>query len=178
MATIYISIGSNVERETYVNKGLDDLHALLGELTLSSLYACEAVGFEGPEFYNLVVGATTDLPLEELAMKLRQIELANGRAADAVKYSPRTLDLDLLLYDNQVCDAPVQLPREEILKHAFVLWPLAEVAPDATHPTSGQNYAELWGAFDKASQRIEQRPLLWQPIKVNTAQSSVELERT
>lgn len=178
MATIYISIGSNVERETYVNKGLDDLCSLLGELTVSSLYACEAVGFEGPEFYNLVVKAITDLPLNELATRLREIEFANGRALDAIKYSPRTLDLDLLLYDNVVCNTPVQLPRDEILKHAFVLWPLAEVAPDAIHPVNGQSYAELWQAFDRASQQIEQEPLLWKPKQANDCQTSSNKEST
>lgn len=161
MARIYISLGSNVEREKYVKKGLDDLHLLLGDIGISSLYACEAVGFEGPEFYNLVVGADTHLSLAELASKLRDIELANGRAPDAVKYSPRTLDLDLLVYDNVICDSPVQLPREEILKNAFVLWPLAEIAAGGVHPLVGKSYAELWEAFDKESQKIQQLPLEW-----------------
>ena len=162
MAQIYISIGSNVEREKYVNKGLDDLALLLGTLDVSSLYECEAVGFDGPEFHNLVVGATTDLPLAELAEKLRAIEVANGRAPDAIKYSPRTLDLDLLLYDDLVTDSPVQLPREEILHNAFVLWPLAELAPTLIHPYKKQSYQSLWQAFDKTSQQITQLPFSWQ----------------
>lgn len=165
MAQIYISLGSNIEKEKYVAKGLDDLTALLGDIDVSSLYACEAVGFDGPEFYNLVVGANTSLSLNDLAQALRQIELDNGRAANAIKYSPRTLDLDLLLYDQEICHSPVQLPRDEITTSAFVLWPLAELAPDLIHPTLGTSYQVLWQAFDKSSQQITQLPLPWQPAQ-------------
>ncbi|MFD2164929.1 2-amino-4-hydroxy-6-hydroxymethyldihydropteridine diphosphokinase [Thalassotalea euphylliae] len=161
MARVYISIGSNVEREKYVQKGLDALAELLGELRVSSLYACEAVGFEGPEFYNLVVAADTGMSLLNLSSALRDIELANGRCPDAVKYSPRTLDLDLLLYDDVVCDDPVQLPRDEITKNAFVLWPLAEVAGSHKHPLNHKPYQQLWQDFDKSSQKIKQLPLTW-----------------
>ena len=107
---------------------------------MSSLYACEAVGFDGPEFYNLVVKASTNQSLNDVAQCLRDIEYSHGRSPTAIKYSPRTLDLDLLLYDDVVCDSPAQLPRDEILTSAFVLWPLAEIAPELKHPISRLSY--------------------------------------
>ncbi|REL27997.1 2-amino-4-hydroxy-6-hydroxymethyldihydropteridine diphosphokinase [Thalassotalea euphylliae] len=162
MAQIYISLGSNVEREKYVIKGLDDLASAFGTLSVSSLYACEAVGFDGPEFYNLVVGANTAMSLCEVAKLLREIEYANGRSPNAVKFSPRTLDLDLLLYDDCIAESPAQIPRDEILKNAFVLWPLAEVAPSLLHPITKQSFMAHWQAFDQSSQQIQQLPLPWQ----------------
>ena len=125
MTRIYISLGSNIEREHHIRAGLDALHAEFGELTVSRVFESEAVGFAGRPFYNLVVGADTDLPLATLCQRLRAMEFAHGREPDAKKFAPRTLDLDLLLYGNLVCDVPVALPRGEILTNAFVLWPLA-----------------------------------------------------
>jgi len=162
MAHIYISLGSNIEREKYVDLGLTALEEVFGPLTTSSLYACEAVGFEGPEFYNLVVGATTNMPLAELAQCLRQIEYVHGRCPNAKKYSPRTLDLDLLLYDNLTTTEPCILPRPEILTSAFVLCPLAEIAAELTHPQLKQTYQHLWQHFDQTSQHIIKQPLTWQ----------------
>ncbi|NMP32121.1 2-amino-4-hydroxy-6-hydroxymethyldihydropteridine diphosphokinase [Thalassotalea sp. M1531] len=162
MADIYISLGSNIEREKYVNKGLWALENAFGEIAVSSLYACEAIGFEGPEFYNLVVSANTSKTLSEVAELLRDIEYDNGRSPDAYKYSPRTLDLDLLLFDDVIANEPAQIPRDEILKNAFVLWPLAELAPKLIHPVKQKNYASLWQQFDKTSQKIAQLPLTWQ----------------
>lgn len=162
MAKIYISLGSNIERERYVVLGLNALERLFGTIEVSSLYACEAVGFDGPEFYNLVVAATTELTLHDLAVQLRDIELEHGREPEAIKFSPRTLDLDLLLYDDIICTDPVQLPRDEILKNAFVLWPLAQLAPKEIHPVVNMSYQSLWQSFDQTSQKITQLPLHWQ----------------
>ena len=161
MATIYISLGSNVERDKYVDLGLTALESAFGTLVVSSLYACEAVGFDGPEFYNLVVKASTNQSLNDVAQCLRDIEYSHGRSPMAIKYSPRTLDLDLLLYDDVVCDSPAQLPRDEILTSAFVLWPLAEIAPELKHPISQRSYQALWQAFDQQSQKIAQLDLPW-----------------
>ena len=119
MATIYISLGSNVERDKYVDLGLTALEQAYGSLIVSSLYACEAVGFDGPEFYNLVVKAGTKQSLDQVAACLREIEYAHGRSPTAIKYSPRTLDLDLLLYDDMICDSPAQLPRDETSTNVF-----------------------------------------------------------
>lgn len=162
MAQIYISLGSNVERDHYVDAGLSALAKVYGQLTLSSLFESEAVGFSGAAFYNLVIGITTSHSVEQVAAQLRKIEFAHGRSADAKKYSPRTLDLDLLLYDNLIIESPAQLPRDEITTNAFVLWPLAEVAPQLSHPVLKISYQQLWQNYDKSSQSLRKVPLNWQ----------------
>ncbi|WP_298768337.1 2-amino-4-hydroxy-6-hydroxymethyldihydropteridine diphosphokinase [uncultured Shewanella sp.] len=154
MATIYISIGSNIEPEKYVKTALIDLEKVFGPLTLSSVFESEAVGFQGHNFLNMVVAADTAESIESVVSTFKQIEKAHGRLPGVKKFSARTLDLDLLLYDDCICVQPVVLPREEILKNAFVLWPLAEIAPKRLHPIANQTYQALWQNFDKDSQRL------------------------
>ncbi len=161
MTRIYISLGSNIERERHIRAGLDALHAEFGELQVSRVFESEAVGFNGRPFYNLVVGADTELPLATLCQRLRAMEFAHGREPDAKKFAPRTLDLDLLLYGELVCETPLVLPRGEILTNAFVLWPLAELAPTFRHPIDGRTIGELWAGYDKASQRLDHIPFHW-----------------
>lgn len=154
MTRIYISVGSNIEPEKYLRNARSALAAHLGELHLSPVYQSEAVGFEGEHFLNMVIGAETELDIAALVALFKQIELDNGRKPGARKFSARTLDLDLLLFGDAVCQAPIELPRAEILHNAFVLWPLADIAPQLVHPLAGQNYAALWDQFDKQSQRL------------------------
>ncbi|QSX34668.1 2-amino-4-hydroxy-6-hydroxymethyldihydropteridine diphosphokinase [Shewanella avicenniae] len=162
MAKIYISLGSNIEPAHYIRVAVKELTALLGPLRLSSVFESEAVGFSGDNFLNMVVAAETELSVAELVSQFKQIELRNGRAAHAVKFAPRTLDLDLLLYDNAVITQPVVLPRAEILTNAFVLWPLAELAPALQHPIAGLPYQTLWQNYDKSQQRLWQVDFDWQ----------------
>lgn len=161
MAQIYISLGSNVEREHYVGAGLTALQQAFGELSVSSLFESEAIGFAGAAFYNLVVGITTPLNIDDVAHTLRTIEFAHGRSANAKKYSPRTLDLDLLLYDNLIVQQPAQIPRDEILTNAFVLWPLSELAGELVHPVNKKSYRQLWQNYDQSSQKLRKVPLNW-----------------
>jgi len=175
MARLYISLGSNVNRQQYVNTGLIALEALFGELTLSSLFASKAVGFDGAEFYNMVIGASTELSIEQVAKALRDIEFANGRQMNAKKYSPRTLDLDLLLFDNLILDNPAQIPRVEITENAFVLWPLAEVAPQLKHPILNKSYQHLWQAYDKTKQQLTIVDFTWSSQLEKSAQKKIEL---
>lgn len=156
MATIYISLGSNIDREQNTRAGIDALKQAFGELKLSSVYESEAVGFEGDAFYNMVIACDVDTPVHETNQILRDIEDANGRDRSGPKFSSRTLDLDLLLYDDLVLDEKgLKLPRGEILKNAFVLWPLAEIAPHLIHPETNTSYAELWSAFDKTKEALK-----------------------
>ncbi len=161
MAEIYISLGSNINRQHNVEKGLDALAQLFGSLTLSSLFESEAVGFAGKPFYNMVIGATTELSLADVAQSLRTIEYANGRSKNAKKFSPRTLDLDLLLYGDVIAQQPAQIPRDEITKNAFVLWPLAQIAGALVHPVVGKSYQTLWQTYDKSQQKLTVVPLTW-----------------
>jgi 2-amino-4-hydroxy-6-hydroxymethyldihydropteridine diphosphokinase len=150
MSKGYISIGSNIDKEIYIPVSIKALEQFFGELIISSIYNSEAVGFAGDSFYNLVVGFNSELTVKEVAKQLRNIELANGRSRDSQKFSSRTLDLDLLLYDDLIInDGRLQIPRDEIESYAFVLEPLAEIAPTLKHPISGLNYVELWEKFDK-----------------------------
>lgn len=158
MAQIYISLGSNIEKERYVKKGLVAIATAFNvpfeKLTLSSLFESEAVGFNGATFYNMVIGLSCSHTLSEVATILRTIEFEHGRPQDAKKCSPRSLDLDLLLFDNVIIDQPAQLPRDEITKNAFVLWPLSQIAPNLEHPVLKESYQALWQAFNKTSQQL------------------------
>lgn len=155
MSTVYLSLGSNIDRENNLSAGLDALVEAFGDLRISQVYESEAVGFDGDNFYNLVAAIDTGLTVGELALRLRHIEDANGRVRGGPKFSARTLDIDILTYDDLtgVVDG-VKLPRGEILKNAFVLLPLTELAPDALHPVVGKTYLQLWEAYDQASQKL------------------------
>lgn len=171
MARVYISIGSNIDREKNVLSALDRLHEWFGNLVLSPVYESEAVGFVGEPFLNLVVGVDTGLSVAELSMRCKQLEADNGRRrdVDVPKFSGRTLDLDLLTYDDQVGRiAGVELPRGEILDNAFVLKPLADVAPDDRHPVCGKTYSALWQSYDR-DQRLWPIDFTWQGRVVSRA---------
>jgi 2-amino-4-hydroxy-6-hydroxymethyldihydropteridine diphosphokinase len=159
MADIYISLGSNIERKYHVQHGLKALAKTFNihfeQLSLSSLFESEAIGFSGTAFYNMVIGLETQCNVDQVASKLRAIEIDYGRELNAKKFSPRTLDLDLLLYGDLIIDTPAQLPREEINKNAFVLWPLSEVAPTLIHPLLQLDYRTLWQNYNKTSQHLK-----------------------
>lgn len=146
----YISIGSNIDKEAHIPCCLNTLNRLFGPLTVSSIYESEAVGFIGNSFHNLVVGFDSLLDARTVANILRQIELEHGRSRQSQKFSSRTLDLDLILYGEQIIDDNgLQIPRQEIEEYAFVLEPLAEIAADQRHPVSGRSYRDLWQKIDK-----------------------------
>ena len=147
--SVYVSFRSNVARPFYVRAALDALADWFGDIVISPVYDSEAVGFDGSPFLNLVVGIETTLSVAELSRRFKQLEAENGRRRDVPKFSARTLDLDILTYGEAVgCIDGVELPRGEILRNAFVLRPLADIAPDETHPVCGKTYRELWRTYD------------------------------
>lgn len=155
MARIYISIGSNIERERHIRAALTGLRAQFSNVLCSSVYESEPVGFQGDNFYNAVVAADTGKSVQDVARCLADIEEQHGRVRVSTRFAARTLDLDLLLYDDLVVqERDIKLPRAEILKNAFVLRPLAEIAPDVQHPVARLNYAELWRDFPSTEQRL------------------------
>jgi 2-amino-4-hydroxy-6-hydroxymethyldihydropteridine diphosphokinase len=162
----YISIGSNIDKDKHIPASLAALAQVFGELTISSIYESEPVGFTGDVFYNLVVGFDSDLEVKAVAKQLRQIELDNGRTPESRKFAARTLDLDLILYgDLIVNDGRLQIPRDEIEHYAFVLEPLAEIAPNLKHPISHISYAELWDKFDKTNLKQKRVTPPWASTK-------------
>ena len=155
MHDVYISLGSNVEREHNLSKALGILKARFGSLDCSSVYESEAVGFVGEPFLNLVTRFAVACDVYEVSHVLKSIEAQCGRLRGGPRFSPRTLDLDLLLFGESVIrEHGLQVPREEITTHAFVLKPLAEVAGDMMHPTLGKTFRELWAAFDGGVQSL------------------------
>ena len=161
---IYISVGSNIEREKHTKAGLQAMYEIFGPLQLSRVYESEAVGFDGHNFYNLVVKAQTDKSIEQVCYALKSIEDQNKRQRGTEKFSPRTLDLDLLLYDSVVTSDPVELPRGEVLFNAFVLQPLAEIAAQDVHPQVGKSFATLWQEYDKSQQQLWPIEFTWRPV--------------
>lgn len=144
MTTVYLGLGSNVDREHHLHRGLDALAQLLGALKLSPVFESDAVGVLGHRFYNLVVRAQTHLPLTDLTAALKAIEAACGRRESR---SPGriTLDIDVLMFGELVGQhAGVELPRPEVLTNAFVLWPLALLAPGLSLPGQSETVAALW----------------------------------
>lgn len=146
---VFVSVGTNVERETNLRKAIAALKARFGELEMSAVYESKAQGFAGEPFYNLVVSLYCRETVAQVAAALKQIERVNGREPGARKFAPRTLDLDLLTYGEAPLDlAGLHLPRADILRYAFVLRPLAELAPQVRHPRLGKSYGNLWRSFE------------------------------
>ena len=148
MALVFVGIGSSINRAENIRLGIQALQAEFGQIQLSSIYESEAVGFKGGNFYNLVISLHSPLDAKTIIKQLKKIEKKLGRPEKTIKFAPRTLDLDLLLHD-QLIAAEIDIPRAEILKNAFVLQPLSELAPQLKHPILQQNYQSLWDKFPK-----------------------------
>jgi 2-amino-4-hydroxy-6-hydroxymethyldihydropteridine diphosphokinase len=149
MERVYISFGSNVEREVNLGGGLRAMHERFGPLDVSTVYACPAVGFEGDAFYNGVAAFDTDESVATVHAALRSIEERYGRDRRQPKFSARTLDLDLLLFGERILrNDELVLPRPEIDCMAFVLAPLAELAMDRLHPVHNEPFTRLWARFE------------------------------
>jgi 2-amino-4-hydroxy-6-hydroxymethyldihydropteridine diphosphokinase len=145
MTRYYLSLGSNQEPERHLAAALDELAARFGTLEVSDAWRFPAVGFDGPAFVNLAAGVETDLDPEALNDWLHALEDRHGRRRDVPRYSDRTLDVDIVLCGERVAAGRgnLKIPRDE-LAHAFVLKPLAQIAPDAVHPVRHETLATLW----------------------------------
>lgn len=170
MTAIYLSLGSNVDRHKHISAGLDALNKLLGDLVISSVYESKSIGFDGSNFFNMVVGARTDLSVAGLSENLKRIEDDNGRKRNGPKFSPRTLDIDILTYgDFAGVQDGIELPRAEIIQNAFVLLPLSEIAPAKMHPQLHKTYQQLWNEYDQGSQKLWAIDFSWRDKKISVA---------
>ncbi|NMP15153.1 2-amino-4-hydroxy-6-hydroxymethyldihydropteridine diphosphokinase [Thalassotalea sp. Y01] len=165
MAQVYISIGSNIDRENQIILAARALYSEFDNVVLSSVYECEPVGFSGENFYNLVAKVETSKSPEYIGALLKSLEKQHGRVDFSKKFSPRKMDLDILLYDDLVMDEPVQLPRDEIPLNAYVLQPLAELAPDEIHPVLQKSYQQIWQEYDKSLQYLTRVEFTWPELR-------------
>lgn len=155
-ATVYVSLGSNVEAEINILRAVQAMRETFGELRLSPVYQSASVGFKGDDFLNLVAGFETDDSVQTVVASSRLIEDELGRDRSQSKFSPRPIDLDILLFGDLVLDEPgFQIPRRDIVKQAFVLKPLQDLASDSLHPQTGQSYAELWLEMSTRAPRLD-----------------------
>lgn len=156
MARVYLSLGSNVEPRRYLPAAIAALRERFGDIVVSPAYRSKSVGFDGADFVNLAVGLDTGMSPEALNDWLHALEDRHGRRRDVPRYADRTLDIDIVLYDALVIDGPghLQIPRKE-LQHAFVLRPLADIAPAFRHPANGLSMAELWAEFPAGSEPLQ-----------------------
>lgn len=156
MTRAWLSLGSNVDRERHIRAGIAALQARFGDIVVSPVYDSAAVGFAGNPFLNLVVGIDTDLSVGGLSAWLRALEEAHGRVREpGRRFNDRTLDIDILTWGDAhgVIDG-IALPRDEVTRHAFVLRPLADVAPDERHPVLGLSWRELLARQDFSNQPL------------------------
>jgi 2-amino-4-hydroxy-6-hydroxymethyldihydropteridine diphosphokinase len=158
---VFLSIGSNIAPEDNLRMACRELSAGFGDLTLSSVYRNEAVGFEGDDFLNMVVGFSTEVDPEYVFARLDQLHTQAGRVYQDNPFCSRTLDLDMLLYGDLIRQR-LKLPHTDIEKYGFVLRPMVEVAPELRHPVTGKTMSQLWDGFD-----TEKNPMQKVDIGIN-----------
>jgi 2-amino-4-hydroxy-6-hydroxymethyldihydropteridine diphosphokinase len=157
MTDVFVAAGSNIEPIKNLKLALVELERSEGSLRVSPAYRNKAVGFEGDDFVNLVVGFNTKDSLEQVRSRLQQIEADCGRPLDAPKWAPRSMDLDILLFGDEVRSEPgpstslrtgLVLPRPDLVKRPYMLKPICDIAPNLKHPTLHRTMRELWEAFE------------------------------
>jgi len=168
LTPVVLGLGSNIEREAHLQAGLDALATMLRDMRCSPVFESQAVGIKSGPFFNLVVAGYSELPLGEFDRRLKFIEADNGRYAPERKGLP--LDIDVLLYGDQVGNFDgLVLPRAEILKNAFVLWPLALLLPDRLHPAEQRSFAALWRAA-QIEQQLCPVPFQWRGVELTPSE--------
>ena len=152
---VVLSIGSNIDRDANTRYALKEIRRLYGELDVSPVYETSSVGFDGPPFFNLIVGFRTNQELQQIIQTLRGIEGGAGRVRAAKTFDSRVLDIDVVLYGNQnFRDWGINVPRDEIEKYAYVLKPLSDIYPDLIHPITGITMEQMWQQFEIKDQTL------------------------
>jgi 2-amino-4-hydroxy-6-hydroxymethyldihydropteridine diphosphokinase len=151
MSLLHLNIGSNQDRRKNIRLALSALESKFTKITMSSLFESPSEGFIGSNFYNIGVNVETDKNISDVVNILHDIENSLGRDRDLPKFSSRIIDLDLVLYNNDINDK-LNIPRRDILKYAFVLAPLAELNPNDFHPQEGVSFLDLWKEFQSSKE--------------------------
>jgi len=153
---VYLGLGSNLDPENHLRMAVRELRQRFGDVRLSPVYRSRAVGFEGPDFLNLVVRCRTDLPARAVLATIDEIHGLAGRRRGNDRFGSRSLDIDLLMFGDAVsASRELRIPREDILEYAFVLRPMAELDPGLVHPVTGRTMALHWDEFDDRRQPLE-----------------------
>ena len=161
--SVYFSLGSNIEAEKHLRLAIRELHRRYGELRLSPVYRNKAVGFDGDDFLNMVVGIDAEGDIETMLGEIEVIHGLAGRRRGKSRFSSRPLDIDILLYGQRVSKAPpVTLPRPDVLRYPFVLKPLSDVAPEGVHPETGRSFAEHWQAMKQGGHTLHRLDIEFQ----------------
>jgi 2-amino-4-hydroxy-6-hydroxymethyldihydropteridine diphosphokinase len=150
VATVYLGIGSNMgDRQQNLAQALELLSSQSEIEQLSSIYETEPVGFkEQPFFLNAVCRISTKLSPEKLLSFIKEIEATSGRIPSFAN-APRPIDIDILFYNNSVIKNPdLTIPHPRLAERAFVLVPLAEIAPELIHPQNGKTIIELLNSLE------------------------------
>jgi 2-amino-4-hydroxy-6-hydroxymethyldihydropteridine diphosphokinase len=157
---VFVAAGSNVDPESNLERACAQVAHTWPDAYFSQAYRNVAVGFEGPDFINLVMGFSAAQPLESVINRLRGIETNCGRPRYAPKWASRTMDLDVLLFGERVeKTSDYTLPRPDLVKRPYMLGPLAEIAADVMHPTAHKTIGELWAEFDRDGHEMKPVPL-------------------
>ena len=152
MSIAYLGLGSNIDSVRNLQLAFQELRQRFSLQKISTVYRSKSLGFDGADFLNTVACIETELTPHELWTELELIDDVAGRHRQSNRFAARTLDIDLLLYDQLVLnEPPLRLPRDDVLRYSFVLRPLAEIAPDYRHPATGKLLSEHWREFDAAS---------------------------
>ena len=132
---VFIGIGSNLNKIKNIKSSISKIKNDYENVKLSPVYETKSMGFDGPNFYNLVCSFNTTEDIYKLKERLNKIELDHGRNLNETKYSSRTLDIDILYYDNLIlANDKIKIPRKEIIEYDFVLRPLIDIDPEFIHP--------------------------------------------
>ena len=159
MSVVYLGLGSNLDPETNLKLGVRELASRFELRRVSSVYRNPPVGFDGDDFLNAVACAETALSPEAVGEELERIHAIAGRERRGHSFASRTLDIDLLMYDDVVSEA-LKLPRKDILAYSFVLGPIAEIAPDLIHPVTGRTMSAHWSEMGPDAHPLEREAVI------------------
>jgi len=161
MPLVYLGLGSNTRPEANLRLAVRELKERFELRAISSVYRNKAVGFDGDDFLNAVVCVETEMSPGDICQQLEEIHTLAGRQRASDAFASRTLDIDLLLYDQLIIDAaPVRVPRDDVLEYSFVLRPLAEISPDLVHPVTGKTIGWHWANSDRDSHPLIRENLI------------------